>query len=366
MGTFPFTHLHQVVVLMLSSRATLIEVARLAGTSKTSVSRFFGPERDRLSAALQARIDQAAKSLGYSPNQMARGLKGSGSRLLGMLVADIRNPFSVAIVHGVEQAARAQGYSLIVCNTDNDPELETRHLASLSSYRVEGLIVNAAGQPERALKAWAHNGIPLALIDRDVANLDAETIGLDNALAIDLALEHLMQRGYRAVLYVSEPPQLASARQERLQRFRQRVTSLGIQGETLTSLDDPQAASRLRGFVQRHRQAPCAVLCANGNATLAMVRHFQHEAISLGPVGLIGIDELEWCALVPPGITTLAQPTNAIGQAAVTSLLNQITRLTGPQAIEQPVQYRHAPTLIARGSTHRQGLQTNTTTQDNT
>ncbi|AQU81949.1 MULTISPECIES: LacI family DNA-binding transcriptional regulator [unclassified Halomonas] len=334
---------------MSSSRATLIEVAKLAGTSKTSVSRFFGPERDKLSPVLQSRIEQAAKSLGYQPNLMARGLKGGGSRLLGMLVADIRNPFSVAIVHGVEQAARAHGYSLIVCNTDNDPEQEQQHLASLAAYQVEGLIINAAGQPEPQLQALMKGGIPLALLDREVRQLDVKVIGLDNVLAIDMALDHLVQQGYRSVLYVSETPEYASARLERLKRFNQQAEALGLESQTLvlSSLTEHSAIPTLKTFAEHPTAVPKAVLCANGNATLAMVRSFQRLGLAMGPLGLIGIDELDWCELVLPGITTLAQPTDMIGQAAIACLLNQLPQ----RARELPVQYRHSPTLITRGST---------------
>jgi LacI family transcriptional regulator, kdg operon repressor len=332
-------------------RSTLIEVAELAKTSKTSVSRYFGPERHKLSPTLQARIKKAADTLRYQPNLMARGLKGGGSRLLGMLVADIRNPFSVAIVHGVEVAARQHGYALIVCNTDNDPALEQRHLASLASYQVEGLIVNAAGQPEQQLQTIISSGLPLALIDREVGQVSTTVIGLDNALAIDMALNYLTQQGYRSVLYVSEAPEQASARQERLQRFQQQTALLGLHSEILTSLEERYAAPALSELTRAGRASPCAVLCANGNATLVMARCFQHLGIAIGPVGLMGIDELDWCELVPPGITTLAQPTDAIGSAAVTYLLNQIT---SPQ-VKGEVQYRHSPTLIERGSTHPTG-----------
>lgn len=330
-----------------SSRATLIEVAQLAGTSKTSVSRFFGPERERLTPKLQTRIAEAADTLGYQPNLMARGLKGGGSRLLGMLVADIRNPFSVAVVHGVEQAARAQGYSLIVCNTDNDPEQEQQHLRLLTAYQVEGLIINAAGQPEAQLQALMRSGVPLVLLDRDIHHLDADVIGLDNELAIDMALEHLVRQGYRSVLYVSELPADASARQERLQRFTQQAKTLGMKGQTLILSNVAAHAPTLKAFARRSVSAPGAVLCANGNVTLAMTRSFQKLGITIGPTGLMGIDELEWCELITPGITTLAQPTDDIGQTAVSCLLNQLNG----SAQASPTSYRHAPRLQVRGST---------------
>ncbi|MGM0824921.1 MAG: substrate-binding domain-containing protein [Pseudomonadota bacterium] len=323
----------------------MIEVAKLAGTSKSSVSRFFGPERDKLSQSLQHRVAEAAAALGYHPNQMARGLKGGGSRLLGMMVADIRNPFSVAVMHGVELACRDFGYSLIVCNTDNDPVLEQHHLATLAAYQVEGLIINAVGQPGQAL---LESGVPLVLLDRDIRHLNAEVIGLDNALAIDMALAHLAQQGYRSILYVSETPEHTSTRQMRLERFQQQADAMGLKSQTLMlsrqDIDTPCAG--LASFVE-HAPGHCAVLCANGNATLAMARCFKQLGVSMGPVGLMGIDELEWCELMTPGITTLAQPTDSIGRDAVVCLVNQLERRATPLAFHS----RHSPQLLVRGST---------------
>jgi len=330
-------------------RSTIIEVARLAGASKTSVSRYFGDERERLSPPLQTRIAQAAHTLGYQPNQMARGLKGGHSKLVGMLVADIRNPFSVAITHGVEQACRQYGYSLLVGNTDNDPEQERQHLALLSAYQVEGLVINAVGSPERQLHTVIHQGTPVVLLDREVNHVDAAVVGLDNHQAVDMALDHLTDQGYQAVLYVSETPEQSSTRQLRLMCFNQGAEQRALIHATLllTPSDDTATLNALDTFIADHKQHNCAVLCANGNATLAVTRLFQQLGLPLGKVGLMGIDELDWCSLVPPGITTLAQPTDDIGQTAIHCLMHQIAPHTTPM----PTQLSFAPTLIRRGST---------------
>lgn len=332
-------------------RSTILEVARLAGASKTSVSRFFGDERDRLSPALQERISHAASTLGYQPNQMARSLKGGRSTLIGMLVADIRNPFSVAITHGVEQACRQYGYSLLVCNTDNDPELERQHLALLSAYQVAGLVVNASGSPERQLHDFISHGTPVVLLDREVDHVDAEVVGLDNHLTIDQALDHLADQGYQAVLYVSEPPKQSSTRLTRLTRFEYGAAQRALRYETalLDSTSSTSTLSALTEFLATHAQHPCAVLCGNGNVTLAVTRLFQQMRLPLGEVGLMGIDELDWCALVPPGITTLAQPTDIIGQTAIHCLKHRIA----PQTSPLPSVLSFSPTLITRGSTQR-------------
>ncbi|MDN3555734.1 LacI family DNA-binding transcriptional regulator [Halomonas maura] len=336
-----------------AQRATLLEVARDAGVSKTSVSRYFGGERERLSRDMQRRIAASATRLGYRPNQMARGLKGGRSRLIGMLVADIRNPFSIAVMHGMEQACREQGLSLMVCNTDNDPALEREHLALLAGYQVEGLVINAAGRPSRELEALAAQGTPLVLLDRALGDVDADVVGLDNARAIDTALDHLQTQGYGELLYVSEPPAEASSRQARLARFREQLAARGLGGEACClALDDNAPALRraIAEFLDAPAGAPRALLCANGNVTLAVTRALQALDVTLGETGLMGIDELDWCNLVAPGITTLAQPTEDIGRTAVDSLLQRRRERERPA----PPRHIHYPAeLIARGSTRR-------------
>ena len=107
-----------------------------------------------LAEATAKRLEEVIERLGYRPNQMARGLKRGQTRLIGMLVADIRNPYSIAVMHGVETACRAHGYSLVVCNTDRDDEQERQHLAALRSYNIEGLIVNTLGHHLDQLLLW--------------------------------------------------------------------------------------------------------------------------------------------------------------------------------------------------------------------
>ncbi|MBA2780045.1 substrate-binding domain-containing protein [Billgrantia kenyensis] len=338
-------------------RATIIEVAREAGASKTSVSRYFAGERDKLSPALCERIAAAALRLDYRPNQMARGLKGGHSRLIGMLVADIRNPFSVAVMHGVERACREQGLALLVCNTDNDPELERTHLALMTSYQVEGLIINASGSPDAELQALTDRGLPLVLLDRELGAVEADLVGLDNARAIDLALDHLAEQGYGELLYLSEPPERASPRRERLTRFQAGLTARRLTGEAYTmSGSDEELARNIEAFLTRSApkgsgEVPRALLCANGAVTLAATRALLRLGARLGKTGLMGIDELDWCALIDPGITTLAQPTEAIGQQAIASLLAK----PGNQADAKARQHRFEPRVIARGSTRLSG-----------
>lgn len=191
-------------VLPSRGRVTINQVAEAAGVSKASVSRYIGGDRQLLADATARRIERAIDQLDYRPNQMARGLKRGRTRLIGMLVADILNPYSVAVMHGVETACREHGYSLVVCNTDRDDEQERHHLAALQSYNVEGLIVNTLGHHPGELRAL-HHELPMVLVDRQLAELDTDLVGLDNADAVEQALDHLQHRGFRDILLVTEP-----------------------------------------------------------------------------------------------------------------------------------------------------------------
>lgn len=325
------------------SRVTMLDVAERAGVSKASVSRFIGDDRALLSDAIALRIEQAISELGYRPNQMARGLKRGRTRLIGMLVADIRNPYSIAVMHGVETACRQHGYSLVVCNTDRDDEQERQHLAALRSYNIEGLIVNTLGHHLDQLLELQRE-MPLVLVDRKVEPLHSDMVGLDNFAAVRMAVEHLQQQGYRDVLLVSEAADGTSSRLERQTSFKAEIASRpGLTGAVLEL--DAELENRLQAFLAN--PGPKALFCANGIAALACTRALKSLGCNLfDEVGLIALDDLDWYPLVGNGITALAQPTEAMGASAFDCLLK---RLRGDDAPTRTLDL--LPELIIRGST---------------
>ncbi|WP_353049399.1 LacI family DNA-binding transcriptional regulator [Pseudomonas fluorescens] len=327
------------------SRVTMLDVAERAGVSKASVSRFIGDDRALLSDAIALRIEQAIDELGYRPNQMARGLKRGRTRLIGMLVADIRNPYSIAVMHGVETACRKHGYSLVVCNTDRDDEQERLHLAALRAYNIEGLIVNTLGHHLDQLLELQRE-MPLVLVDRKVEPLHSDLVGLDNPAAVRMAIDHLEQQGYRDVLLVSEPPDGTSSRVERVESFKTEITRRSNLTGAVLEIDDA-LNSHLRTFMATTQNAPKALFCANGIAALACTKALRDVGCTLfEDIGLIALDDLDWYPLVGSGITALAQPTEAIGTQAFECLLK---RLRGDTEPTRTLDF--LPQLIIRGST---------------
>ncbi|MFX1672326.1 substrate-binding domain-containing protein [Paraburkholderia sp. A2WS-5] len=319
----------------LPRRATISDVAREAGTGKTSISRYLNGELAALSPDLRARIEAAIARLDYRPNQMARGLKRGRNRLLGLLLADLANPYSVEVLQGVEAACHALGYMPLICHAANEVEMERRYLQLLTTYRVEGVIVNALGLPEPMLKPMASGGIPAVLVDRTVDGLDADMVGLDNAAAARLGVEHLLAHGYDDLVFVVQPFEHVSSRREREAAFQAcahgkqgarevRATTHVLDLREEASVDAALAALDAHIADAVRRGARCALFAANAPVALRLALHLkarfgaqwqQHAA-------LIAIDDPEWAELA--GITTIRQPTRAIGYRAVEFLHDRI------------------------------------------
>ena len=198
-----------------AGRATIADVARVAGVSKATVSRFLNHRDTLLTRDIAARVEAAVKQLGYVPSPMAQALKRGKSRLIGLVVADITNPFSVAVLRGAEKACQEAGYLVMLFNLGNDGSREREAIEALASYQVEGFILNTLGADPTAAGEVARHGKPAVLVDRRHAEMRADFVSLDNADAVRQAVSHLLAQGWRELLYVTEPVAGVSSRVER-------------------------------------------------------------------------------------------------------------------------------------------------------
>jgi LacI family kdg operon repressor len=331
-------------------RATISDVAREAGTGKTSVSRFLNGETNVLSAELRSRIETAIKRLDYRPNQMARGLKRGRNRLIGMLVADITNPFTVDVLRGVEAACHALGLMPLVCNAANELEMERRYVQLMTTYRVEGLIVNALGVSEETLQPIYAEGTPAVLVDRTVEGVAADMVGLDNDAAVRLGMQHLFERGFDDICFIVQPYERISSRRLREAAFRaalEKAPLAGVGGAggtqavvgrtIVVDLADAQATNRAYAELDAHLakataegRKRIALFAANGPVALSLALHL-HARYGVHwqeHAALIAIDDSEWAELL--GVTTIRQPTYAIGYRAVEFLHERIEGATDP------------------------------------
>ncbi|HGY3718261.1 substrate-binding domain-containing protein [Citrobacter sp. Res13-Sevr-PEB04-36] len=335
-----------------STRATISDVAKAAKTGKTSISRYLNGEKHLLSDALLARIEHAIAELDYRPSLMARGLKHGRTRLIGLIIADITNPYSVNVLSGIEAACREKGFTPLVCNTNNEVDQELHYLDLLRSYQVEGIVVNAVGMREEGLNRLQQSALPMVLIDRKIPDFACDMVGLDNTQAATLATEHLVEQGFEAILFLSEPLGMVNTRRERLSTFRTtlaRYPGVIAENAEVALVENTQLDATLRQFHQQHRGMRKAIISANGALTLQVARSLKRIGLNWGSdIGLLGFDELEWAELAGVGITTLKQPTWQIGYTAVEQVVRRIDGKSA--AIQEQV---FSGELIVRGSTTR-------------
>jgi LacI family kdg operon repressor len=334
-------------------RATIADVALEAGVSKATVSRFLNHRETLLTPDIANRVEIAIAALSYSPSPMAQALKRGRSRLIGLVVADVTNPFSVAVLRGAEKACQEAGYLLMLFNLGNDSRCESKAIEALTAYQVEGLILNTLGQDAGAAAEAARHGKPVVLVDRRHQDMQADFVSLDNAGAVRLGTRHLVEAGYRELLFVSEPIKGVSSRLEREAAFRSFIGDsaagvAGLQGSTFEAMaEDTEGLDHaLRSLRQRAGERLPGVISSNAVVTLRVVAAMARLGWRLGSdVGLVGFDDTEWSPYVGPGLSTIAQPTDELGRLAAGCLIERIKGLDLP-----PRQILLSGRLVARGS----------------
>lgn len=153
---------------------------------------------------------------------MARGLKHGRTRLIGLIIADITNPYSVNVLSGIEAACREKGFTRWSVIPTTKWTRELHYLDLLRSYQVEGIVVNAVGMREEGLNRLQQSALPMVLIDRKIPDFACDMVGLDNTRAATVATEHLIEQGFEAILFLSEPLGMVNTRRERLTAFAPR------------------------------------------------------------------------------------------------------------------------------------------------
>ncbi|XAH23969.1 LacI family DNA-binding transcriptional regulator [Xylophilus sp. GW821-FHT01B05] len=332
-----------------AARATIDDVARAAGVSKATVSRFFNHRETLLTPDIAARVQVAVTALGYAPSPMAQALKRGRSRIIGLVVADVTNPYSVAVLRGAEQACQEAGYLVMLFNLGNEGGRERQAIEALAAYQVEGFILNRVGDDAAAMAEAARHARPMVLVDRRNDTLQADFVSLDNAAATRLAAQHLFDQGYRDLLLVTEPVAGVSSRMERSAAFLAFTAEVGIAGTVLEHVGDDATGLALQQWRQQAGKRAPAVLSGNAIATLRVAAAVARLGWQFGrELGFIGFDDTEWAPLVGPGLSAIAQPTDALGRAAAQCLLERLRGATlAPREILLPGQ------LVARGSSPR-------------
>ncbi|HUD33479.1 MAG TPA: substrate-binding domain-containing protein [Variovorax sp.] len=334
-------------------RPTIAAVAASAGVSKATVSRYFNHEA-LLTPDIAARVKKAITELDYAPSPMAQALSRGRSRLIGLIVADITNPYSVAVLRGAEKVFQENGYLVMLYNLGNAMGREREAIEALAGYQVDGFILNTLGRGAGVLDALQHNVRPAVLVDRRHTGMTADFVALDSVGAMAQACEHLIGNDYRELMYVTEPKKGVSSRRERATAFEKCASSqpARVAGQVFEYAQENAGAleEAVRALIARATSAGdgrrAAIVSGNAVVTLRIASLVARCGWTFGiDLGFLGFDDPEWAPLIGPGLSAIAQPTDAIGRMAATCLID---RLQGEQA--PPRQILMPGQLLVRGS----------------
>ncbi|MGW1272135.1 LacI family DNA-binding transcriptional regulator [Streptomyces sp. NPDC002491] len=305
---------------------TVADVARHAGVSTASVSRALSGA-DGVSAAVRERVTAAAQALGYRPNTVARSLRTTRTQTIGLIIPDVVNPFFSELAWAVEEAAHQYGYSVILCNANEETERQDGYIDLMLARRVDGLLLTPVLEESSALRAVERQGVPMVFVDRAVASMDAPVVRADGHAAISQLVDHLVKLGHERIAVISGPPQTLTGR-ERLASFRNamRAHSLDLP-EELVRFGNFQADSGRRAAAELLDldELPTAVFAIDNLMTLGVFQEMRKRGLRIGTdVAVAGFDDPPWFQLLDPPLTTVSQPVTRMGALAVDMLMEAI------------------------------------------
>ncbi len=314
----------------------LQDVARAAGVSPATASRALH-RPDLVALRTRERVEQAALELGYRPNVLARGLRTRGSRTIGLIVTDILNPFHATLAKGVQDAAEAQGYTVLMFNSDEQPDKERRALETLHGHLPMGLIVVPTARTRENLSVVA--GLPTVELDRASGLDGAHTVMVDNVSGAREAVAHLLGLGHRHVGMIVGNLDISTAR-ERLQGYREALEAAGLPYDDGLVLpgDHREQGGRLAALrLLSGRERPTALFVGNNEMTVGAVLAARELGLEIpGDLSLVGFDDSRWAQTMSPALSVVSQPTYDLGQLACQHLLSLIAGQSLPGSVRLP------------------------------
>jgi LacI family transcriptional regulator len=328
-------------------KATVKDVSQAAGVSTATVSRVlagFGEVSDER----RQRVLEAARTLNYQINRNARNLRMNTTSKIGVIISDIQNPFFGSVVRGIEKVNLKDDYTLILGNSDEDPEREKKLIAMLLEEGVAGIILVPTNADVEAYRALFASGTPFVVIDRSLPYPELDMVLVDGAAGAEHAVDYLAELGHQRIGYVGGLKHL-SVMHEREQGYLSALQrhQLAFHEEYLRQGNNRQdggysAVCELLSLPQ----PPTAILIANNLMTLGGLQAIHELGLEIPEhVSLVGFDDMDWAASLRPALTCVAQPAYEMGETAA-SLLRE--RIRNP---EQPARKVVLDTrLIVRAS----------------
>lgn len=305
---------------------TIRDVAQRAGVSPITVSRVIN-NSGYVSEETRRRVRAAIEELNYVPNILARSLRSKRTHTLALVITDVTNPFWTTVARGVEDKAVENGFSVILCNTDEDPEKEKSYIEVLLKKRVDGVVIAPVSSKGTILHTLAQHGIPFVIIDRQVEGIDADLVIGDSVGGAYELTRHLIELGHRRIAIIAGPEHVSTA-EDRLRGYLQALEESGIPvDEALIKRGkfDQEAGYELTKRLLELEEQPTALFAGNNFIAIGALLALQEEGVQVpDDMALVTFDEIPQLSAVYPFLTVAAQPAYEMGAIATELLLERL------------------------------------------
>ena len=344
----------------MNTRANIRDVAQRAGVSKSTVSRVLTHDA-RVNATTRARVEAAVRDMGYRPNALARGLLSGRTQTIGLVVFGLHNPFFGILASGVDSAARALGYNLLISTSNENLAKEMECLAMFAERRVDGVLIVPIRSDEAELHAIQGSGHNVVLLNSVPNDATMSSVGVDDLRGGYLATSHLLGLGHRRISIIGDRPGCIT----RLRGYRLAHEERGVPVDERLIVENVEDVDAVNAIVRDQLSIPTpptAIFATNDELAIEVL----HAVLELGlavphDIALVGYDDIPVAARLAPALTTVAQPKEDQGRLAVKMLVDLIDH-PGTPAQRLILQ----PRLVVRQSCGADAMRGSAATPDET
>lgn len=306
----------------------LKNVAELAGVSVATVSRVLNGD-EVVKEKTKVKVLEAIKKLNYKPNRVAQRLRTTRktSKLIGLLIPDIQNPFYVDVIRGIEEYAYAHNAAVIIGNFSQDEKKEKLYLDILRSESVDGFVVAPSNEKDLYVKQLISDGFPVVCIDRGLTEVEVDLVKVDNQQGVFNAIEHLIKLGHKRIGFVAGNPSIPTS-QERLEGYYQAMKQYNLAVDpsiVLGEKSDYESGTKLTAQLLDFLNPPTAIFTGNNLLTLGALEVINRRGLRIPEnIAIVGFDDVYWANSLNPPLTAVRQPGFEIGKKAMELLMKRI------------------------------------------
>ncbi len=309
--------------------SSLKEVAEHAKVSIATVSRVINND-PKVSMRTMLKVQASIAALDYKPNRVAQRLRSSNikTKLLGLIIPDIQNPFFVDVVRGVEDYAYQNNFAVMIGNFGQDEEKEKLYLDIFQSENIDGLIVAPISGSDKVVESIIEQGVPVVCIDRGLSNVDVDVVKVDNERGAFNALDHLLGKGHRRVAFISGDFNIPTY-VERLKGYKKALEKYRIPYDAdlvFSRNTDYKSGYEMAKKILELKDRPTAIFSGNNLLTLGALEAIHEKGIAIPEkISIVGFDDMPWSISLNPPLTAVRQPGFDMGRNAAEILYDRIT-----------------------------------------